>query len=352
MKRITLVLSTALILFLAVGFSFAGENSGDDPMARLTGDATVTGTAVDLTRNNNAPAYNTKNRVDTNSRFTSRSEENLRNSMQRAALLTADTHCVYDVGGTVNFQLDAGVQYAYHEYLLLGSTTGTSPGIGLPGGNVLPLVWDWFTDLIMQYLNSIMFYQFYGILDGNGHATAQFNLPAPPPGEKWPEMTLWFAYCIKDEPKWIPSNTVQVDLAPELKYPTGYDDPDGTWYDEPYAYDGDPNTAAHFSFPWIVWQWSSWVEFTLPKAYYCDAIWMSAWYSLLYCNMVEIHVWHNGTWIPVHSGGYQDHPIMNKYLIPGGPITVTKARIRFYGKRTLTTPVVVDLFDFIFHIDP
>lgn len=271
-------------------------------------------------------------------------------SLDRSPVLTADTPYVYDMGGTVNFTLTAGSQYAYHKYLLLGSTSGTSPGFTLPCGSVLPLNWDGFTDLVIAYLNSPIFVNFYGVLDGNGNGAAQFNLPAPS-GPPHPEIPIWFAYYVKDTPVCPVSNPVQVDVVPEWKHPTSYYDPDDAWYNESDAYDGDSNTAAHCPFTWLVAQWSPWLELRLPKAYYCDAVKFSAWYSLLYCNMVSIQIYHNGTWIAVYSGGFDGHPNENIIPFPGGPTLITKARIRFYGRRTVLQEVEADLFEFMFHIN-
>ena len=47
------------------------------------------------------------------------------------------------------------------------------PGFNLPGGTVLPLNWDVFTDLIMVLLNTPPCQGFLGTLDGNG----QFSMP-------------------------------------------------------------------------------------------------------------------------------------------------------------------------------
>ncbi|MBU0753907.1 MAG: C10 family peptidase, partial [Planctomycetes bacterium] len=86
-------------------------------------------------------------------------------------------------GGIVNFTLDAGTENAGRYYLLLGGISGTDPGTLLPWGHAtLPLNWDIITDTILAYLNTTAFYDFLGILDGNGRATAQMNLPSLPVG--------------------------------------------------------------------------------------------------------------------------------------------------------------------------
>ncbi len=81
-------------------------------------------------------------------------------------------------GGSVRFTLDAGLSRKGRAYLLLGSMTGTSPGIPLPGkGLTLPLVLDSFTLLTALTGNSGTFRGFAGFLDGNGRASASLVIP-------------------------------------------------------------------------------------------------------------------------------------------------------------------------------
>ena len=80
------------------------------------------------------------------------------------------------MGGTVNFDLQAGSANANREYVLLGGASGTSPGTQLPGGlATLPLNWDAVTDLNVAHMNSSYFSDFSGILDSTGDGTAQLN---------------------------------------------------------------------------------------------------------------------------------------------------------------------------------
>lgn len=131
-----------------------------------------------------------------------------------AMALVADPLSVSSsAGGTVNYILTAGVANANRNYLLLGSMTGTSPGTLLPGGLVtLPLVWDNFTNIIVQNLNGPVFTNFQSALDGEGNSTApQFNLPPSsgfPPGSK-----LYFAYAL-NAPWDFASNPVTIDVLP------------------------------------------------------------------------------------------------------------------------------------------
>jgi hypothetical protein len=74
-------------------------------------------------------------------------------------------------GGTVNFTLDPGPLYQNDAYRILGSISGTSPGITLHGVNV-PVNYDAFTLLTILDANTSALPGFAGTLDVNGMATA------------------------------------------------------------------------------------------------------------------------------------------------------------------------------------
>lgn len=81
-------------------------------------------------------------------------------------------------GGTVNFSLRGGPYNGARNYLLLGGTSGTTPGTLLPGGlETVPINFDWFTDLILANLNTPMFWDFLGVLDDSGIGQAVLNSP-------------------------------------------------------------------------------------------------------------------------------------------------------------------------------
>jgi hypothetical protein len=83
--------------------------------------------------------------------------------------------------GTVRFTIDAGFSYAGRRYFLAGSMSGTSPGMTLPGGGVISLNRDGFTNYILAHYNNSIFVDFRGTLDGNGRATAVLNSPGSIP---------------------------------------------------------------------------------------------------------------------------------------------------------------------------
>jgi hypothetical protein len=98
-------------------------------------------------------------------------------------------------GCSIPIHLDAGSSHASREYLLGGSTSGSSPGMQLPGGNVIPLNWDWFTSYILNHLGSPVFQGFKGFLDGQGQAMAVLNVPAGA-ASAYTGKTLTFAFTL------------------------------------------------------------------------------------------------------------------------------------------------------------
>jgi len=79
-------------------------------------------------------------------------------------------------GGSQTFLLDAGPGNANSAYLMLGSLSGTSPGIGV-GFVTLPLNPDFYFDFLLTNANTPLLFPSVGFLDGNGTATAVLNLP-------------------------------------------------------------------------------------------------------------------------------------------------------------------------------
>ena len=97
-------------------------------------------------------------------------------------------------------------------YLLLVSLSGTEPGTPLPGEfAVLPLNFDWFTNVGLLYINSQVFKQFLGVLSPDGKAWAQFNahtfIPTSAP------FPVSFAYALNNTWNFV-SNPVNVVVMP------------------------------------------------------------------------------------------------------------------------------------------
>jgi len=126
--------------------------------------------------------------------------------------LTVDIYQIPEsTGGTANFPLHAGTDNAHRDYMILGSSTGTSPGTPLPGGHaILPINWDLLTNTILNLINTTIFTGFMGTLDEMGHGAAQMNLP-PLPGTTG--TVMHFAYAL-NYPWDFVSNPVAIEIVP------------------------------------------------------------------------------------------------------------------------------------------
>jgi len=123
---------------------------------------------------------------------------------------TADTDVIpAKTGGQVYFLLEPGVNYAGMKYLILGSASGNK-GIPLPGGGSLPLTWDIFTNLCIDYIGTPLCVDFIGPINASGAAKAKFDTlgPVPPIAVG---LTMYFAYTVKAKP-WFASNFVEVTI--------------------------------------------------------------------------------------------------------------------------------------------
>jgi aminopeptidase N len=125
--------------------------------------------------------------------------------------LTASAATLPRTGGTVTLSLDAGTVGANRPYVIGASATGIAPGFTLPDGKVVPLVVDAVTQFGLQALNSPIFQGFAAVLDGTGHATAQFALPdiGPIPAP----ITLYFAFVTTTSPAFT-STPVALTITP------------------------------------------------------------------------------------------------------------------------------------------
>lgn len=92
--------------------------------------------------------------------------------------LAADVHSIsLASGGTQNLAVDLGAGSGDLVYGLLGSASGTSPGVNLGGGLTLPLVLDAYSKLTLNTSSSSIFQDFVGVLDSQGTADAALALP-------------------------------------------------------------------------------------------------------------------------------------------------------------------------------
>jgi glucose/arabinose dehydrogenase len=97
-------------------------------------------------------------------------------------------------GGEVHFTLAAGAPLAGLPYLLLGSLSGTAPGIGV-GLTTLPLQPDAYFLTTLSAPNSTFLPQSLGLLDAEGGATCSFLLP-PGLSPSLQGAKVWHAFVV------------------------------------------------------------------------------------------------------------------------------------------------------------
>ena len=92
---------------------------------------------------------------------------------------------VDEVGSThgmaTALEVGAGPKRAGNLFWILGSTSGTSPGLPVDGGLVLPLNLDAYFLFTLSKPNAIPLSGNFSFLDANGEATAGFSIPAGGP---------------------------------------------------------------------------------------------------------------------------------------------------------------------------
>jgi hypothetical protein len=136
------------------------------------------------------------------------------NSLCRLDIPPAGLWTAYDevsaaVGGTVTLELNAP-ERAWHTYMVAGTKSGTIPGTNV-GYTHVPLNKDSITQFVYDNLNTAMFTNFQGTLDGSGKATATLNVPMAVP--LLPGTVLNFAF-ITFSPIDYSSNAIDVVILP------------------------------------------------------------------------------------------------------------------------------------------
>jgi len=94
--------------------------------------------------------------------------------------MTANTTTMkVTTGGSQNWNIDFGPAYAGEVYLVLGSSSGWTPGITV-GSIQIPLIPDMYSNIIINRANSMFFPNSLGSLDGQGRASSAIVLnPLP-----------------------------------------------------------------------------------------------------------------------------------------------------------------------------
>jgi hypothetical protein len=129
--------------------------------------------------------------------------------------LFADTEVIPLIGGIVNFSLNAGPGNANRSYMIFGSITGTTPGVTLPDGTNLPINWDLFTNFTLEFVNTPIFQNFLGTLDGAASGAATFDTLGPlPPAMVGIFMSFAYALPYSAPGGWFASNAVDIEIIP------------------------------------------------------------------------------------------------------------------------------------------
>jgi len=126
--------------------------------------------------------------------------------------LNADQYYLQEAaGGLINLSLTAGQANANRQYIILGSVSGTAPGLKLPGGlAVLPLNWDNFTSAMIDHINTPYFVNFAGVLDSSGNDAAVFNTLGPMPSGL---TGTYFSFAFALRQPWdFVSNPVSIEI--------------------------------------------------------------------------------------------------------------------------------------------
>ena len=112
--------------------------------------------------------------------------------------LWTDVQVIPVAGGPINFYHVFDTSFAGNNYLLLGSFTGSLPGLALVPGVVLPLNLEALLGAMLSLPNSPTFVNTMGVVDVTGRADSTVIVP---PGELFPALIGWqlnFAHVVFD----------------------------------------------------------------------------------------------------------------------------------------------------------
>ncbi len=128
--------------------------------------------------------------------------------------------------------------------------------------------------------------------------------------------------------------------------PAGYYDPNNAWDNEQNTYDGNTDTKATCRITDSGWVWTPWIELTLSSSVECNKIRFWAWYDVVHCKKIEIHVGSAS-----YEGTYNNYQ-WTEFSFSQQSVSI--AYIRFYVQR-YGYPyyyVVADLHEFQFYKMP
>lgn len=123
--------------------------------------------------------------------------------------------------------------------------------------------------------------------------------------------------------------------------PTGFNDPEGKWSNELYAYDGNRDTRTKSLV--LGGGWSSYLELT-HAAINCNKVRFFVGKS--FNDFISIDVYYENAWHNIYEGSF-DYSTWEEKAIPEGIKSVTKARVRFYEDQSVTRfPAYLAEFEF------
>ncbi len=98
-------------------------------------------------------------------------------AFERVALSAPTETISLATGGKQELRLDAGPAHAGAPFLIVGSATGTSPGLMIDG-LLLPLVPDWYSNFLLNASTAAILMPKLGLLDAKGTRQVVFKLPS------------------------------------------------------------------------------------------------------------------------------------------------------------------------------
>ena len=116
-------------------------------------------------------------------------------------------------GGTVELDLHAGSERDGDLFIVLGSASGTAPGIAF-GGEVIPLVPDPYFDFLLQNPNTPPFANTLGTLDELGRAKAEIVVTPSLMGQVGVGLDFAFVALDSSLAVSVVSNTTHLELLP------------------------------------------------------------------------------------------------------------------------------------------
>ena len=117
--------------------------------------------------------------------------------------------------------------------------------------------------------------------------------------------------------------------------PTGFEDPDNAWVNEPLAYDENTGTNAYTSVKVPLLTWTKFLHLTVDSAIYCNALRFYAYGGLpLDRFAIDIDLLVEGEWVDIYEGDFDGVVWVEKNF---SICFTSEVRIRFWAKDSYAT---------------